>query len=300
MTTAAADIIGTAWETVGPESGRVVAVLGGISAGRHVCASAADPTSGWWERVAGAGRALDTSRWRLFGIEYLDGGLDASGGPGRDVSTRDQADALAHALDEAGINCLHALVGASYGGMVALAFAERHPQRLERLLAIGAAHRSHPMTTAVRTIQRRIVELGLETGRGHDALAIARGLAVTTYRSSAEFGRRFGGDPLAPVDAYLRGHGERFAARFTPARFLALSRSADLHAVEPERITTPTTLVALADDAVVPRQQLVELASRLGGPARLRDLPSPNGHDGFLTEHDALAPILAGALIDAA
>jgi len=67
-----------------------------------------------------------------------------------------------------------------------------------------------------------IVELGLETGRGHDALSIARGLATISYRSPEEFAERFSD---ASVDRYLRHQGDKFARAFAPARFLAYPRA---------------------------------------------------------------------------
>lgn len=290
-------------ELIGLAGAPVVVVLGGISADRHVCAHAGNPLPGWWEGVAGDAGALDTTRFQLFGCDYVDGGSSADGRADRAVSTRDQAAAVAQALENAGIDRVHAVVGASYGGMVALAFAELFPERLERLVVIGAAHRSHPMITALRAIQRRVVELGLATGRAHDALVLARALAVTTYRTAREFETRFdltpivtANDVIFPVESYLLRHGERFAARFTPARFLALSLSSDLHSVDPARITTPATLVAIEGDTIVPREQVEQLARDLGAPARLVDLPSDKGHDGFLTEAAALNPILHAAL----
>jgi homoserine O-acetyltransferase len=181
--------------------------------------------------------------------------------------------------------------------MVALAFAERYPDRVERLVVIGAAHRAHPMTTARRVIQRRIVELGLDTGCAFDALALARALAMTTYRSDAEFAQRFAsGDPAA-VDSYLRHHGEKFASRFTPERFLALSLSSDLHLVDPARIRTATTLVAAENDAVVPRADVEELARALAAPCRIVDLPTIHGHDAFLTDIESLGHILRDTLV---
>src|SRR6476620_901780 len=104
--------------------------------------------------------------------------------------------------------------------MVALAFAELFSERLERLVVISAAHESHGMTTALRTLQRRVVELGLDTGSVDNAMSIARGVAMTTYRSAAEFAERFSSVPLRTtpsdarfeVDEYLRACGERFAA----------------------------------------------------------------------------------------
>lgn len=293
-------------EIVGPPGAPAVVALGGISANRHVCASVDDPAPGWWEALAGDGRALDTKRYRVVGFDFLDGGRDADGRPRRIVTTHDQADALAAALDGAGIERAHAVVGASYGGMVALALAERYPAKLERLVVIGAAHRPHAMTTALRSIQRRIVELGIETGRTHDALVLARALAMTTYRTAAEFAARFDAAVPEPgttaaravlaVEEYLLRQGERFAARFTPERFLALSLSSDLHRVAPARIRTPTVLVAAQGDTNVPREQMEELAREIGGPCRLVDLPSTKGHDAFLTEAGALGQILQTAL----
>ena len=293
-----------AFEIIGPDSAPVVAVLGGISATRHVVSGEHDPSPGWWDDVVGPGRAIDTNAFRVLGIDFLDGGRRDDGQPERTVTTVDQADAIAAVLDALDVERLHAFVGASYGGMVALAFAELYPERLQRVVAISAPHEPHPMSTALRGIQRRIVRLGLESGCARDALAIARGLAITTYRSPVEFGERFTAAPVRitendaafPVESYLHHQGERFAQRWTPARFLALSLSGDLHRVNPRAIHTPAVIVAAEGDAIVPREQLEELVATLGGPAQLVDLPSTRGHDAFLTEPRALGRILDHAL----
>jgi len=293
-----------AFEIIGPDSAPVVLVLGGISATRHVVSSEHDPSPGWWDDIVGAGRAIDTNAFRVLGIDFLDGGRRDDGQPARTVTTVDQADAIARVLDALDIERLHAFVGASYGGMVALAFAELYPERIERLVAISAPPEPHPMSTALRGIQRRIVRLGLETGCGRDALAIARSLAITTYRSTTEFSERFDTAPVRltendaafPVESYLHHQGERFAQRWTPARFLALSLSGDLHRVNPRAIHTPAVIVAAEGDAIVPRAQLEELVATLGGPAQLVDLPSTRGHDAFLTEPRALGRIIDNAL----
>lgn len=294
----------TRFEISGPAGAPVVVALGGISADANVCGSSTDPNAGWWSDVAGEGRPIDTRSVRVLGIDFLEPEARDDGRPSRIVTTHDQADALAGVIDALELAPLHAVVGASYGGMVGLAFAERYPELLERLVVIGAAHRSHPLTTAWRVIQRRTVELGLECGRPHDALVLARELAMTTYRSRLEFAARFetapvhttDNDAVFPVEGYLRHHGERFASRFTPARFLALSLSSDLHEVIPARITTPTTVVAEEGDLIVPREQSEELARTLGGPTRFVELRSLHGHDAFLTEPRRLGAILQNAL----
>ncbi|HET9423846.1 MAG TPA: homoserine O-succinyltransferase [Gemmatimonadaceae bacterium] len=289
---------------VGGTGAPIVVVLGGISATRHVVFGETPAQGGWWSRVAGEGLAIDITRHRVLGVDFMDGGRDASGRPRRTVTTHDQATWLARILRTIGEDRVHAVVGSSYGGMVALAFAELFPALLDRLVVISAPHESHPMSTALRTLQRRTVELGLETGRVADAMSIARGLAMTTYRTAGEFAGRFSTVPLSrqrndarfEVDAYLRDRGARFADSMRPERFLALSLSSDLHRVDATRIRTPTTLVAAEGDVIVPREQLHTLATRLRGPVVLRDLPTRVGHDAFLVETAKVSSIISSAL----
>lgn len=274
-----------------------VIVQGGISASRDVTASEGSP--GWWQALVNAGAAVDLDRCRVLSIDWLapaDLGVEA-------ISSEDQADALAALLDALGIHRAHAFVGASYGAMVALAFAARHPRALDRLVVLAGAHRPHPLASAQRSVQRGIVRLGLASGQADEALGLARQLAVTTYRGREEFGRRFAGAPefregrfRLPVEDYLEHQGRRFVERFDARRFLALSESIDLHDVTPERIPTPATLVGFASDLLVPLADLCELQRRLHGPTTLEVLESPYGHDGFLKETHQLAPLLRAAL----
>jgi homoserine O-acetyltransferase len=218
------------------------------------------------------------------------------------VSPRDQARRVLALLDHLGIEQA-VLIGASYGGAVALAFAAHHPDRLAAALAIAMAHRPHPLASGQRAIQREVVRLGQACGRAREALVLARALAVTTYRSEREFGARFDGSFVfdeqglvrRPVEAYLRAQGQRFAARFEPERFLVLSESLDLHEEEPERLRgLPLHLLAVAEDRLVPLSDLRELAER--SAASLTVISSAYGHDAFLKEHRALGVWLKAVL----
>lgn len=276
-----------------------VIVQGGISADRDVTALDGDAAPGWWQALVGSGAAVDLERWRVLAIDWLTPDqLDAGS-----VSSEDQADALAALLGELGIVQVRAFIGSSYGAMVALAFAARHPRSVERLLLLAGAHRPHPLSTAQRSVQRGIVRLGQASGQTDAALALARQLAITTYRGSAEFGRRFAGGPEwrderfhFPVEDYLAHQGRRFVERFDADRFLALSESIDLHDVQPEQIPTPATLIGFPSDRLVPLADLCELQRRLHGPATLEVIESPYGHDAFLKEPEQLAPLLREAL----
>jgi homoserine O-acetyltransferase len=288
---------GVCYEIVGKSGAPVVAVLGGISASRHVTSSASDPRSGWWDDVVGEGRAIDTRSFRVLSIDYLANGNVP-------ITTDDQARALASALDELEIDCLHAVVGASYGGMVALAFGAAFPTRARRLIVISAAHESDPIATALRHLQRRVVELGTSVGRERDALAIARGIAMTSYLTPRYFEERLAEDNSDDVGAtegrigrYLKAQGERFAEHWTSARYNSLSLSLDLHSVRPEEIALPTTVIAVSSDRLVPIAQSRELAGRLGGPSQLIEVDSSLGHDAFLGDWQRVAPFISALLV---
>lgn len=285
-------------EIVGPVDAPVVVVLGGISSSRHVTATTENPEDGWWQSFVGDGRTIDTTRYRVVSIDY-----EAFGRSGRRITTRDQAIALAAALDRSGIQRVRAIVGASYGGMVALAFGALAPDRVKRLVVIGAAHESAPLSTALRVLQRRVVELGIEAGRGCEALVIARGLAMTTYSTAEDFSARFSSDDQdaqatrASIEDFLTSSGETFVQRCNPERFLSISESLDLHSVRPEDVQVPTTLIAIEEDSLVPISQVRELAIRLGGRCTLVEISSRHGHDTFLAAPELIAPFVRRALL---
>ena len=286
------------FEIVGPRGAPVIAVLGGISASKHVTSSPTDPTPGWWEDVVGPGRAIDTLRFRVLGIDYVTSGKSTA-----PVTTADQAEALAIALDRAGVSKLHAVVGASYGGMVALAFGLAFPELTRRLIVISAAHESDPLATALRHLQRRVVALGTSVGRERDGLAIARGIAMTSYLTPRYFEERLAGtdrDDSTLVEdrigEYLRTRGEQFADHWTSDRYNALSLSLDLHKIRPEDVTVPATVIAITSDRLVPVAQSRELANRLGGPSQLIELDSAYGHDAFLGDFSRVAPFINALL----
>jgi homoserine O-acetyltransferase len=288
------------YSLAGEQGAPVVAVLGGISAHRHVAAGGGH--AGWWDAVVGAGRTIDVREYRVLSIDWL-------GGPGSSmrrspaspreafpVTPRDQANALVAVVTALGIAELRGVIGASYGGAVALAFAADHADRAAGALVIGATHASHPLSTAVRWIQREIVRLSLDEKAG---LALARALAVTTYGSAPDWQRRFGARSTGNVRAvrfafeeWLVDSGRRFAAHWTAQDFHRLSLSLDLHDVDPAAIRLPVTLLSIEPDFVAPRWQMEELAASIAGPCRLIPLDSIHGHDVFLEDPGAIAPVI--------
>ncbi|MBL8843631.1 MAG: homoserine O-succinyltransferase [Planctomycetes bacterium] len=293
-----------AYELQGPQDAPLLLVQGGISSDPHVAPSADDPSSGWWNAQVGPGRALDSDRFRVLSLEFLGKRDDAV------VSSGDQARATALLLEELGVDVLHAAVGASYGGMVALRFAALFPERVERVVAISAADRTRPFAAGLRAVQRRLLALGRASGAAsataREAVALARALGLLSYRSPAELDERFAGAPSGapsddrfaaprrfPIEEWLLGKGRRFAQRFDGAALARLSLAIDLHEVDVAAIRARTTFVAADPDLLVPPEQVEPLAARCGGPARFVRLHSRFGHDAFLKEEAVLAPLLA-------
>lgn len=296
------------WRLVGDPSAPVLVVLGGISAHRHVMTDRSNPSQvGWWSEVVGPGLALPAEKFRVLSFDYL-GGSGETTGPSNgqafpSISTYDQADVLLRVLDHFGIRSLAGIVGASYGGMVALAFAERYPQRVAKLVIMSAADRTSPMSTAWRSIQRRVVKFGIETGHPQRGLELARALAMTTYRSAEEFATRFSAPPRSspegfvfPVEDYLLARGSDYAQRYQPDSFLTLSESIDLHEVDVSRIEIPVTAIAVREDRLVPIEDMRAMCLKLPN-ARLHEISSLFGHDAFLKEAKILSNLFSTELL---
>ncbi|MCU0862647.1 MAG: homoserine O-succinyltransferase [Planctomycetes bacterium] len=285
-----------AYERQGPVDAPTVVVLGGISAGRHTSAHAQVPGRGWWDGIVGPGAAIDTERYSVLSFDWL-GGAGSSTAPAAGeafpfVDAADQAAALWHLCDALRIPRLHAVIGSSYGGMVAMHAAAQAPSRVARLCCLGASHRSHPQASAFRAVQRGIVELGLRSGTAGESLALARALALATYRTPGELHERFAGAATVgsdgsvrlPVQDWLDARGADFAAHWTAEQFLCLNRSIDAHRIEPAQIAVPTWLLAFVGDQLVPPSEVRELALALPQLRAHRELRSRYGHDAFLKE----------------
>ncbi|GAA0645136.1 homoserine O-succinyltransferase MetX [Brevundimonas lenta] len=278
----------------GPEHGPLVVVAGGISSGRFA--------TRWWSWAVRSGGPVDLNRVRVLAFDLLPG----RDGPGVTITTADQARLLAILLDALDEPAIDAFVGASYGGCIGLAFATTFPERIRSLVAISAPHLAHPAATAWRGVQRRLLAFARDCGRESEGVALARELAMTTYRTPDEFGLRFAPTPPArageayPVCDYLIARGAAYDEVTSAARWIALSDSLDRHAVRPEQIRCPLTVLGFTSDRLVPIDDLRELAA-LAPAGRLIEAPSIFGHDAFLKErevvgralHDALLPLNA-------
>lgn len=279
------------YEIVGGEDAPVLLAVGGISAGRHVVASDGFAQPGWWQTQASSFRLPN---YRLLSIDWIgsDGSLD------RPIDPADQADAIAQLLDYRGIDSIAGFIGASYGAMVGMHFVARYPDRCGALLAISASGSAHPFASACRALQRQALTLGETHGDPESGVALARAMAILTYRTPQEFAERFAADPTisdgrlrVPAEDYLDAQGAKHRERMCAIAYRRLSESIDLHRIDSAQITVPTTLVAVDHDALVPAEDIAAFAALLPG-STFHLIKSRYGHDAFLKEDAQVAAII--------
>jgi len=274
----------------GPDHAPLVVVAGGISSGRFA--------TRWWPSVVRAGGPVDVNRLRILALDLLPGRDE----PGITITTADQARLLALLLDALGAQRIDAFVGASYGGCIGLAFAALYPERIGELTVISAAHRAHPAATAVRGVQRRLLAFARDCGREAEGIALARQLAMTTYRTAEEFDLRFSQTPPPaagdawPVCDYLIARGAAYAGATSADRWISLSDSLDRHSIDPRAVRCPLTVVGFSSDTLVPIADSRELAAGAPNLRRLVEVPSIFGHDAFLKERELIGRVLHDVL----
>ena len=299
----------------GPDAPQVLVI--------HALTGSADAAGDWWAPLIGPARAFDTTRVGVLCANLL-GGRYGSTGPtsinpatgepwGASfpvVSARDEAQAMWMLADRLGIERFALVSGGSLGGMIALEVALERPDRVDHVVPIAA-----PAATTGLALAWNHIQVGLVDRFGIDGLAFARQLAMTTYRSEADFDRRFARqqeeDGRFSIASYLDHQGAKLVERFDPDTYRTLVRIMDGHDISRGRGGTVAALrslgasgtaltgVAVGGDILYGPEQvraLVADATAAGVDARYRELHSTKGHDAFLVEWDQLTAALSAAL----
>jgi homoserine O-acetyltransferase/O-succinyltransferase len=291
----------------------------------HALTGSADAAGDWWAPVIGPGKALDTDRVGVLCLNHLGGRYGTTGPTSIDPSTgepygasfpqpsaRDQARATWALADRLGIERFALVAGGSLGGMITLEVALERPDRIDHVLPIAA-----PAATGALAIAWNHIQLELLDRLGGEGLALARQLAMTTYRSEIDFDGRFGRaiqvDGRFKVNSYLDHQGAKLVDRFDADTYRVLVRIMDGHDVGRGRGGIVEAFRSLASRDVGltglgiegdllygPGQvrTLVDAAAAAGVDATYRELASTKGHDAFLTEWEQLTAILTEALAD--
>ncbi len=216
---------------------------------------------GWWDRLVGPGKVVDTNKLFVICANIL-GGCLGSTGPvsinpktgnpwGLDfpvITISDMVNAQIRLLDHLGISRLFLVIGGSMGGMQVLDLASRYKDRVFAAVPIATAPRHSAQNIAFNEVGRQAIMADpdwcqgsylKENKRPVRGLAVARMEAHITYLSEPalhrKFGRRlhgrdaltFGFDADFQVESYLRHQGSTFVDRFDPNSYLYITRAMD-------------------------------------------------------------------------
>jgi homoserine O-acetyltransferase len=287
---------------------------------------------GWWSRLVGPGKAIDTSRYSVLCTNLL-GGCAGSTGPaslapdGRPYGSRfpvltveDQTRAILLAADRMGYGRFRAVIGGSTGGFHALACAALFPERFGRVIVTAGAARQNALHIALNEIGRQAIQRDPKWRGGDyplddppkDGLAVARMVGHVGYLSAAALERKFGRrlqdkkafeytlDVEFEVESYLRYQAEKFTERFDANSYLILTRAANYFELRDyPRQGPPCTFLAFDSDTLYPlslSQEAAQIVRAAGAEAEVVRCSCPWGHDSFLLDDQEQAEAIARAL----
>ena len=254
------------YETYGQlnaDRSNAILVCHALNASHHVAGvyEGQDKSEGWWDNLIGPGKPLDTNRFFVIGINNL-GSCFGSTGPmhvnpatgqvyGADfpvVTVQDWVDAQARLLDRLGITQLAAVLGGSLGGMQALDWSLRYPERMRHCIAIATAPSLSAQNIAFNEVARRAIITDPDFHGGHfyahgvvpkRGLRVARMIGHITYLSDDVMEQKFGRQMRATelgystqdiefqIESYLRHQGDKFSEYFDANTYLLITRALD-------------------------------------------------------------------------
>ncbi len=329
---AACELTYETYGTLNAARSNAVLVCHALNASHHVAGRHADGAVGWWDNLVGPGKPLDTDRFFVIGVNNP-GSCFGSTGPmhadpatgriyGADfpvVTVEDWVDAQCRLVQALGIEQLAAVLGGSLGGMQALDWALRHPQRLRHCVAVATAPSLSAQNIAFNEVARRAIVTDPDFHGGHfyahgvvprRGLRVARMLGHITYLAGDAMDERFGRQLKAAelaystqqiefqVESYLRHQGDKFSEYFDANTYLLITRALDYfdpardHGGDLARAFAAARenrflLVSFTTDWRFPPARSREIVKALVDnriAVSYAEIDAPHGHDAFLLE----------------
>lgn len=218
--------------------------------------------AGWWSHYVGPGKAIDTNKFFVVGVNNI-GGCHGSTGPSSvnpetnvayaqefpSLRVRDWVKTQHWLMGELGIKKWAAVVGGSLGGMQAMRWCVDYPNALDHCIVIASAPYLTAQNIAFNELARQAITKDPQFHDGqfasHDALpedgvSLARMIGHVTYLSGKGMNERFGrelrtgsfelgnsNDIQFQVESYLQYQGSGFANRFDANTYVLLTRVLD-------------------------------------------------------------------------
>ena len=256
------ELIYETYGTLNAARSNAVLVCHALSGGHHVAGYYADNPKnlGWWDNLVGPGKALDTNKFFVVGVNNL-GGCYGSTGPlsinpetGKRyvadfpmVTVEDWVAAHARLADHLGIATWAAVLGGSLGGMQALEWSLQFPDRIRHALVIASAPKLSAQNIAFNEVARQAILSDPDFHAGHytehgvvpaHGLRLARMVGHITYLSDSQMGEKFGRqrrhaenrfnyDVEFEIESYLRHQGDKFSTFFDANTYLITTKALD-------------------------------------------------------------------------
>jgi homoserine O-acetyltransferase len=328
------------WGSLNAAGDNVVYICHALTGDAHAGSSGAERgrRPGWWEGAIGPGRALDPDSHFIVCANLIGSCYGTTGPASVDprtgdlyamefpqVTTRDMVRVARLLLDALGVVRLELLIGGSLGGMQVWQWLVDEPDYIEAAVPIAGSLQGSPWVIALNQVARQAIyndpawQLGRYNGRGPSSgLALARMIAMISYRSDRQFWQRFGRDLAEPeagslpdlganfqVESYLDHQGRKLVDRFDARSYVYLTRAMDLHDVARgyssldealARINSRVMAIGIDSDVLYYPHEMRSAVERLIGlrkDASYREIQSPYGHDAFLVEYDQLNAMVA-------
>ena len=300
--------------------------------------------TGWWDDFVGPGKAIDTDRFFVVCANYLGGCYGSTGPSSIDPETdkpyggtfphirfNDIVDSQIPLLDHLGIEKLHAVVGASLGGVLTLNFATRYPGRVTRVIPIACGLKATILSRAHNLEQILAIENdpNFSDGDYYDSEPPTRGLALARMISHKTFvslhvieeraHNRFEQEHdefswykiRSPLESFLLHQGRKLVKRFDANSYIQLiaawseydilkdADAADYADLFSRCAHQNYLVISIDDDVCFYPDEQQEIRDRLKD-ARIScnylSVPSDKGHDSFLLEPDLYTHAIRTAL----
>ena len=328
-----------AYETYGTlnaAADNVILVCHALTGSAHAGSFPDEDTAlaGWWAPMIGEGCALDTRKYFVVCSNFLGSCYGTTGPSSLDpasgapygisfphVTVRDMVTVQKALIDELGVKKIRSVIGGSLGGMQVLEWAVMHPDVVSSIIPIATSAQHSPWCIGLNDIARQAIMNDpawrggeyYEHGQPEHGLALARQVAMMSYRSDVSFFQRFkrdriksNGSPstfryddsnLFQVESYLRYQGKKLVDRFDANTYIVITRAMDLHDIAFGRgrvddvlasIRVPTLSIGITSDVLYPVHEQLAIASKVPN-AKYRQIESIFGHDAFLVEYDQMS-----------
>jgi homoserine O-acetyltransferase len=255
------ELVYETYGTLNAERSNAILVCHALNASHHVAGYYADQPDniGWWDNMIGPGKAVDTNRFFVIGVNNLGSCFGSTGPMSVDpatgqvygasfplVTVEDWVDAQARLADQLGIEQFAAVMGGSLGGMQALCWTFRHPARVRNALVIAAAPNLSAQNIAFNEVARQAILTdpeffggdftahGVKPIRG---LRVARMIGHITYISDEQMAEKFGRQaraeskfsfqPEFQIESYLQYQADKFSQYFDANTYLRITKALD-------------------------------------------------------------------------